>query len=232
MGAVRPRARRARRRSGLTQAGSVSSIHIRQTERDNGKPTPRASYRNSGCGPREVFRTPELGRRIQFDIGDALARWEPTARDKIIRGSLDMRRGARIRAGIIDRATSVALEALSISASVLPRRKSTTAAGKATDKIVCLATELEKRSAFSHLVGIAQCVTAPERDLWRTSYDGNAEISPLDFATTLVAASVFAPPLLIWDRAPSFTWWRVDTIIALRVFARRPVDLFSSQEAI
>ncbi|MEO8577853.1 MAG: hypothetical protein ABI556_14180 [Gemmatimonadales bacterium] len=210
----------------------MSSIHILLAELDKGKPAPRASYRNSGCGPREVFRTPELGRRIQFDIGEALARWEPTARDKTIRGALDVRRGARVRVEIIDRVTNVALEALSIRASDSSRRASTTAAGKATHNIEILATELQKRSGFSHLVGIAQAVAAPERDLSRISYDDKTEISPLDFATTLVAASVFAPPLLFWDRPPSFTWWRLDKIIALRIFARPQVDLFSSEEAI
>ncbi len=210
----------------------MSSIPLLLAGLDKGKPAPRASYRNSGCGPREVFRTPELGRRIQFDIGEALARWEPTARDETIRGSLNVRRGARIRAEIIDRASSVALEALSIGASVSTRNPVTTAAASAAQNLAFLATELEKRSAFSHLVGIAQSVSAPKRDLSRASYEGNAEIDPLDFATTLVAASVFAPPLLIWDRAPSFTWWRVDTIIALRIFARPPDDLFSFREAI
>jgi len=207
----------------------MSWIHILLAELDKGKPAPRANYRNSGCAPREVFRTPELGRKIHFDIGEALARWGPTARDKRIRDSLDVRSGARIPAEIIDRVTRVAMEALSISASVSSRGLFTSVAAKATQNLATLAAELEKRSAFSQLVGVAQAVTPTSRNLSRASFADRAEISPLDVATTLVAASVFTPPLLVWHRAPSFTWWRLDTSIVLRIFTRPPVDLFSFQ---
>ncbi len=210
----------------------MSSSYILLAELDKGKPTPRAIYRNSGCGPREVFRTPELGRKIDFDIGEVLARWEPTARDTKIRGTLDVRRGARIAAETIERVTDVALEALSVPSAIPSGRQSTTVAQRATHNLDRLATVLKQRQTLSYLVGIAQDVAAPERDLSRTSYAGREAVNPLQVATTLVAASVFAPPLLLWDRAPSFTWWRLDRIIVLRVFGRSQDDLFHSRETI
>lgn len=210
----------------------MSSIHILLAGLDKGKPAPRTNYRNSGCGPREVFRTPELGRKIEFDIGETLARWEPTGRDKQIRATLDARRGAHISVNTIERVTEVALEALSVPTAIPPAQQSITIAQRATRNLATLAGVVSQRQTLSYFHGISRHVAAPERDLSRTSYAGRDALNPLQVATTLVAASVFAPPLLLWDREPAFTWWRLDTIIVLRVFGRSTNDLFESRVVI
>ena len=191
---------------------------------DTGAPTPRAAYHNSGCGPREVFRTPAIGKAMTFDVGETVRAWPPTGEDKNIRGKLDRDKVTRIPPEIIDRASSITLDLLGLVAQV-PFNPTDTPSRRALRSLDVLAGALVASGSVSGLVGIARALPNTHRDTDLSLVFGM--LSPLEVAATLVTASVFAPPMILWTRAPSFTWWRLDYIIALRAFAvsqhaRRP----------
>ncbi len=186
--------------------------------RDTGVPTPRTAYHNSGCGPREVFNTPAVGTAITFDIGRTLRTWPPVAEDRLIRDKLPLSGAAWISPDIIDRACSITLDHLG-TGHTAGHGIFTTARARALKSLELLAAEVCVRGALVRVVGIARALLHPP------GYSPACHLteldlrSPLEIATTFVAVSVFAPPLILWRRPPSLTWWRLDHVIEFRTFA-------------
>ncbi len=184
--------------------------------RDQSSSTPDARYHNSGFGPREMFRTSAVGKERSFDIYRTLRMWSPTADDTLIRRRLRPERSTPLAPEIIDRACTITLDLLGISPAMQGRIR-TDPAQRALRSITTLACELAGSGLTNDLVGIAS--EGRGRDIASFILPMGVDIlPPLEVATTLVAASVFAPPLILWTREPSFTWWRTDCYISLRMF--------------
>lgn len=186
--------------------------------RDTGVSTPRTAYHNSGCGPRQVFNTPAVGTAITFDIGTTLRTWQPVAEDKQIRDKLPLTGVTWIPPDVIDRACSITLDQLG-TAPTAENGVFTNSRARALKSLELLAAEVCFRGALVGVAGIARALPHPpgySPPRYPTELDLR---SPLEVATTLVAASAFAPPLILWRRPPSLTWWRLDYVIEFRTFA-------------
>jgi len=164
------------------------------------------------CGPvsREIFRTPVIGRLTTFDLRSALLGWATS------RPYLDLDAGwtedpARVPESFVARVADEALRELQIEA---PTDEDGSDADHARRCLAALVGELRERGRLRRLVGIAfhaarndEAIAAPARTP-----------STLQLATTLAVFGVYAPPLLLWTRAPSLRWMRGDTVIMLRRF--------------
>jgi hypothetical protein len=178
--------------------------------RDDAAGAPRSVLHNSGAGPREVFRTPAIGRIQRFDFEAACRGWKPAVADIASRAS---------RRAIRDAVTPAAIA--SLTASVLrdlaigtPLDSGAAAADEAKRLLGVLVETLRERGSLHDLTGIA---FHESRD---SAYraPGSTGVSTLALARTLAVYAVYAPPLLIWSRSPSLRWMGPGTVIALRRF--------------
>ena len=174
---------------------------------------------NSGPGSREVFRTAAIGELVVFALGRALLDWPGWGADEPPRLGRLLRRRADIPPAIAIAAARHALVALGETHDAAPvPRDQDRAARAACDLLARLARALRERGQLDHLVGLASHKEVPHAAQPAEGSSEEPRSSAADFARTLVAHSVYAPPLLLWTRPPSLHWWRADVRITLRQF--------------
>ena len=174
---------------------------------------------NSGPCSREVFRTAAIGERMRFSLGWALLDWRDWGGDQPARLAALVQRRADIPPAIAIAAARRALVALGERCDDhYVSRDRDRATRSACALLTRLASLLRERGLLDRLIGLASDEEL-QRPPWRTDPNSaESRFSAEDFARTLVAYSVYAPPLLLWTRPPSLHWWRTGVRITLRRF--------------
>jgi hypothetical protein len=169
-----------------------------------------AALNNSGAGPREVLRTPAIGRIDRFDVESARHAWDRSSQVvRVMEESTEI--GGGIPMSITTSLTAAVLRELDVEVDVAPE---TDRDGQARRLLGTLIETLRSRGELDDLVGIA----FHEIRTSATVSPPPGSVSTLEMARTLAVYAVYAPPLLLWNRTPSLRWVRDDTLIALRRF--------------
>jgi hypothetical protein len=165
---------------------------------------------NSGAGPREVFRTPSIGKLVTFDLRKALVARVSRQPGCEGDGEWGIERSPA-PPELVALAARQALIGLGLTSDHEPGGEP---AQEARASLAALIAALQKRGLLRGLAGIASHEARVEPVLTRRL----PEVSTRDLARTLAVYAVYAPPLLVWSRTPSLRWFRGDTVIRLRRF--------------
>lgn len=191
---------------------------------------------NSGPCPREVYRTPAVGRSYRLDL-------------RMLSGSESLPAALRRMVGIVDRdadgsparhvtpPTDVHAIARTLLASLdsdaaAPARVRWRAPKPATADEACtmiarLAERVAELGWLQPFHGLATVVPFDSSRPTRAPTEYNTEwpwlpggtaYGTLRMAWNLCAISYLSPPLILWTREPSLAWWRSDVVIELQWF--------------
>jgi len=180
---------------------------------------------NSGYGaPPQTFRCPEIGRCHNLDLLAALAAWPDLAagdlaalEEAVQRGNTPLDRAmlvpARIPAATAASIVGGLLQSLGAPGEPVREESAMEAATLLLGRLVRHVVGLGWHRT---LLGLGSPLPLSPAT-WRVGEPPAGPLQPSEsVALTVAAFAVFRPPLLLWTRAPSLDWLRVDMRIAIR----------------